>query len=85
MGRQAPHPLPGDFLSLLADGPELNNFHAFAITTGVTSETQRRRRAPGDQIFFGALMATGAGNFLRDMRLVRKLDGLLDLRIHPVY
>ena len=78
MGRQAPHSLPGNFLTLLANGSELNNFRAFGIAAGVTSKAQSGRRATCDQIFFGALMAAGTGNFLRDVSFVRKLDGLLD-------
>jgi len=84
MRGQAPHPAPGNILSLVAKGLELGNLRAFGIAAGVTGETQRRRRTPGDEIFFGALMATGAGNFLRDVRFVRKLDGLLDRRHAPI-
>lgn len=80
MGWQAPHSPPGNFLSLVAKGSELNNLRAFGIATGMTSEAQRGWRAPGDAIFFRALMASRAGNFLRDVRLVRKLDGLFDPR-----
>ena len=75
---QAPHPLPGDVLSLVAKGLELANLRAFRISAGVTSETQRRRRTPSDEIFFGALMAAGAGNSLGDVSFVRKLDGLFN-------
>ena len=78
MRRQAPHPLPGNILSLVAKGLELGNLGAFRVTAGMTGETQRRRRTPGDKIFFGALMATGAGNFLSDVSFVGKLDGLFD-------
>ena len=81
---QAPHPLPGDVLSFVAKGLELGNLRAFGVTARVTGETQRRRRTAGDEIFFGALMATGAGNFLRDMGFMRKLDGLLDRRHAPI-
>ena len=78
MSRQAPHPLPRNFLSLVAKGLELADLRAFGITTGVTSETQRRWRSPGNEIFFGALMAAGAGNSLGNVSFVRKLDGLFN-------
>ena len=84
MRRQAPHPLPGNILTLVAKGLELGNLRAFGVTAGVTGKTQRRRRSPGDAIFFSALMATGTGNFLRDMSFVRKLDWLLDRRHAPI-
>ena len=50
----------------------------------MTGQTKRRGRPAGNEIFFGALMTTGAGNVLRDMSLVRKLDGLLDSRHTPI-
>jgi len=50
----------------------------------MTSQTKSRRRPAGDEIFLGALMATDAGDVLRDMSLVRKLDGLLDPRHAPL-
>ena len=81
---QAPYPLPGNVLSLVAKGLELPDLCAFGITTGMTCETQRRRRSPGDEIFFGALMAAGAGNSLGDVGFVRKLDGLFDCRRAPI-
>jgi len=71
-------------LSLVAKGPELADLRAFGITAGVTSETQRRRRSPGNEIFFGALMAAGAGNSLGDVSFVRKLDGLFNRRHAPI-
>ena len=84
MRRQAPHPLPGNVLSLVAKGLELADLRAFGITTGVTGETQRRRRASGDEILFGALMAACAGNSLGDVSFVGKLDGLFNRRHAPV-
>lgn len=84
MGRQAPHPLPGNILPLVAIGLELGNLRAFRITASVASEAQRRRRAPGDAILFGALMATCAGNSLGDVSFVRKLDRLFNRRYAPI-
>ncbi len=71
-------------MSLVAKGLELGNLGAFGVTASVTGETQRRRRTAGDEILFGALMATGAGNFLCDVSFVRKLDGLFDRRHAPI-
>ena len=84
MGRQAPHPLPGNILPLVSVGLELGNLRAFRITASVASEAQRRRRAPGDAILLGALMATGAGNSLGNVSFVRKLDRLLNRRYAPI-
>jgi len=78
MRGQAPHPLPRNFLSLLTEGFEFLYLRVLRVAARMTSQTKSRGRSPGDQIFFSALMATRAWNVLRDMRLVRKLDRLLD-------
>lgn len=84
MRRQTPHPLPGNFLSLLAKGFELLDLGVFRVAAHVTSQTKRRGRPASREIFLRALMATGAGDILRDMSFVRKLDGLLDPRHTPI-
>ena len=40
MGWQAPHSPPGNFLTLVAKGSELNNFRALGIAAGMTSKAQ---------------------------------------------
>ena len=84
MRRQAPHPLPGNFLSLLAKGLEFLDLRVFRVAARMTSQTKSRGRSASHEIFFRALMATGAGNVLRDMSLVRELDGLRDPRHAPL-
>ena len=83
MGRQAPHPLPGNFLSLFTKGFEFFNLRVFRVTAHMASQTKSCGRSAGDEILFGALMAADAGDVLGDMSLVRKLDGLLDPRHTP--
>ena len=78
MRRQAPHPLPGNFLSLLTIGFEFLDLRVFRVAARMTSQTKSRGRSASHEIFLSALMATGTGDVLRDMSLVRKLDGLLD-------
>ena len=84
MRRQAPHPLPGNFLSLLPKRLEFFYLRVFRVAARMTSQTKGGGRSPRHEIFLGALMATGAGNVLFDMSLVRKLDGLLDPRHAPI-
>ena len=84
MRRQAPHPLPGNFLSLLTIGFEFFDLWVFRVAARMTSQTKSRRRSPSHEIFLSALMATGAGNVLRDMSLVREFDGLLDSGHAPI-
>jgi hypothetical protein len=78
MWRQTPHSLPGNLLSLFAKRAQLFYFRAFGISARMTGYTQRSGRPPRNRPFLRALMATCAWNVLRDMSLVRKLDGLLD-------
>jgi len=78
MRRQTPHPLPGDFLSLLAKGFEFLDLGVFRVAARVTCQTKRCGRPAGREIFLRALMATGAGDILRDMSLMRKLYGLFN-------
>jgi len=84
MGGQAPHPLPGNFLSLLAKGFEFLDLRVLRLAARVTGQAKRRGRPASDEIFLGALMAANTGDVLRDMSLVRKLDGLLGPRHAPI-
>ena len=84
MRRQTPHPLPGNFLSLLAKGFELLDLGVFRVAARVTCQTKRRGRPASREIFLRPLVATGAGDLLRDMSFVRKLDGLLNRRHAPI-
>jgi len=84
MRRQAPHPLPGNLLSLLAEGFEFFDLRVFRIAARMTSQTKRRGRPARHEIFLSALMAADTGDVLRDMSLVRKLNGLLDPRHTPI-
>ena len=84
MGGQAPHPLPGNFLPLLAEGFEFFYLRVFRVAARMTRQAKRRGRPARHEIFLGTLMAADAGDVLRDMSLVRKLDGLLGPRHAPI-
>ena len=83
MRRQAPHPPPGNILSLLAKGFEFFDLRVFRVAARMASQTKRRRGPASREVFLGALMAADAGDVLRDMSLVRKLNRLFDPRHAP--
>lgn len=83
MGWQAPYSPPGDFLTAPGKGLEFLDFRVRRIAAGVAGETKSGGGPPGNQIFFGSLMAAGARDSLRDMCLMRKFYRLFDPRIHP--
>ena len=71
-------------MSLLAERFEFFNLRVFRVAARMTGQAKRRGRPASDEIFLGALMAANTGDVLRDMSLVRKLDGLLGPRHAPI-
>jgi hypothetical protein len=78
MGGQAPHTLPGDLPTAVAQSPKLFDLFALGVSSHVTGQTQCRRRPARDRTFLRPLMTARADKLKVYMSLVGELDRLLD-------